>query len=369
MMGMSAFVEYLQPEEVSTMEKAIGPVAAIDAHPSVKLVYSSRPTLTEQARQLKIIAADLAQDIQQRTQAFQVGGEIAEMLPEEKKRLSAMPLNNDMCERPLGLVGEEQKQKPNEKLATSEATAMAKINKPFEYIAQRPVEEKKQIWRKSRQEQKKEAERNKEHIERMQAQKREKIRKLIEAAKKRESKAAAEQAEYKDEQPINTSEELQEHLAGLDEAVKLDVLRDQIKNWNSKGVAKSKLSIGKDKNNAEALQKKLEAYLDSKLDAVMVAVDEQPENKKRQGSADSREPNAPAAKRAKTEEKPKQKLGTKRPREQRQTAPRSEKGKRSSSKAQSKGKSKSKSSKTQSKGKSESKTKSKSKTRAKKARH
>lgn len=364
LMGMSAFIAYLDAEDVAHIETMIGSVAAVDAHASVKLVYLSRHTLTEQARQLKIIAADLATDIAHRTKEFQPGGSLAEMTPEDKKRLSAVPLNNDMCERPFGLVGGEQKQKPNETLATSEATALAKINAPFEYIAERPVEEKNAIWKKSRQEQKKEQERNREHIERMQAQKREKIQKLIEAAKKRESKAAAEQAEFKDVTPINTVEELQEHLAGCDEAVKLDVLRDQIRNWNSKGVPKSKLSIGKD-NKPEALQKKLEAYLEVRLDQVMAEAPADPPAKKRQASADSHAPNA--AKRSKTDQR-----GTKRPREdstkKTPSKPKSQKGKQRSTKAQSKGKAdretgKQSSSKAKSESKASSKAKGKSKSR------
>lgn len=296
LLSTRVFTEYLSKDELEIMATFIGPASAVNAHPSVKLAYNSRSTLQKQAEQLKIVSPALSEDLQTRTKAFQPGGRYAVMTHEEKKRLSRVPLNNDASERPLGLVGEEQRSKPNERLATSEATAMAKINDPWSYIAERTEEEKDEIWVKARAEEKIETERRKQELAKMEREKQEKMRKTIDAAKLREAKQAKTEAEFKDEEPINTVEELQEHLAGLDDSVKTDVLRDQIRNWNSKGVTKKEIAIGAD-DKPEQLQNKLERFLERKLTKAMEARPEPPKRKRKATSSNDTK----AAKKQKTE--------------------------------------------------------------------
>lgn len=271
LMSMPAFYEYLEPAEAEGVEQSIGPTSKVCAHKTVKLAYESRKSIEEQVRQVKLVLPALCDDITKRAAEFLPGGKIAELSPEERKSLSAVPLNNDASERTFGIMTEEQRRKPNESLATSEAQMLAQTNDPFGYIDKRSETEKDEIWLRAREEQKNEKQRARIAMEEMQAKKREKMKKKIEDAKRREEKAANEKAEYDGVEPINTKEDLQEHLTAISEdAVRAAFLRDQIKNWHSKGVTHQQLPLGR--GGARELKRRLSRFLAERVAAVVAPV-------------------------------------------------------------------------------------------------
>jgi hypothetical protein len=288
---MSAFIDYLAADEVVLLEQFVGEPAQVSAHHTVKLAYESRNSIAEQARQTKIALPELKSDMKKRTAEFLPEGEVAEMSEERKEWLRAVPLNNDACERRFGITAEEHRKKPNESWAMSEATTLAQTNKPFDYIEQLPATEEKkdEMWRKARDEQKREQERAKADWEDMKARKREKVKKTIEEAQRRERKAAKERAEFKDVEPINTQEELEEHLNEIQDGdVRKAFLRDQIRNWQSKGATRNELNFSR--GSAKAMKAKLVEYLNKRLSAAMLAKPSVPKSRKHRAPAASEAP-------------------------------------------------------------------------------
>lgn len=299
LMAMPAFADCLSAEEQATVEQYIGQVSKADAHATVKLVYGSRKSMPEQKRQALIVIQPLKKDIIKRTADVQSFDRMSE---DQTERLEAAPLDNDAAESSFAIVKEQQRLKPNENLATSEALMLAQINDPFGYIGDRTPEEKAAIWTRAREEEKKEIQRSKEALQELKAKKVEKMKKMIEDAKRREAKADKAQNEFKDTEPIHTREELDELLETMaDSELRSAFLRDQIRNWNSKGVSTAELAIGKDGDTKRVtqLQEKLAHYLDKRLSAMLLdsAVKDQRPKRKQHALPAKRSP----VKRAKQE--------------------------------------------------------------------
>jgi hypothetical protein len=283
-LGIAECAAFFDATTTKALVEAIRPDDQSGAHYSVRLLFESRDSMPAQVRVAHVIVPPLAADIQTREASYLPGGELAEMKDEQKQRIQTAPLTNDRQEAPFGMFDEFQRQAPNESPELSADRTVARLNKPFDYIRSRPVDEKRAIWRNARKRTREKEAEQQDKRQKLMHEKVEKMKEVIEAGEEKERKHNELLAKYRVFEPINTTEELHDLLADIE--CKEDrelILKEQIRMWNTKGVA-DKMSL---RGGEKALKKTLIAHLEA-LEAKIMSADDNVQAAKKQKTAPKR---------------------------------------------------------------------------------